>query len=316
VSAAVDGVEIRPLAPDDLDAADRVVRLAFGTFLRLGDPMSVFGDAEMLRFRYAADPAGAFVAERGGEIVGTIYATHWGSYAYFGPLCVSPELWDRGIGRLLVEPVVALFERWGVRQAGLFTFPHSTKHIGLYQRFGFWPQQLTSVMAKPPAPGGAAESATYSQAPDAERDALLDECRSVTGSVYEGLDVSVEIRAVEARGVGDTVLIGAGMRLDGFAVCHCRAGEATSEACYVKFGAVRPGPGAGERFDRLLGACEALAHARGATVLMAGVNLARHDAYRRMLGLGYRAAIQGVIMQRPNDPGFCRPDVHVIDDLR
>jgi hypothetical protein len=50
--------------------------------------------------------------------------------------------------------------------------------------------------------------------------------------------------------------------------------------------------------------------------VVAGVNLARHDAYRRMLALGYRPRMQGVIMQRPNDPGYCRPDVLVIDDLR
>ena len=44
--------------------------------------------------------------------------------------------------------------------------------------------------------------------------------------------------------------------------------------------------------------------------------MARHDAYRRMLARGYRTFLQGVVMQRPNQPGYCRPDVHAIDDLR
>jgi hypothetical protein len=26
--------------------------------------------------------------------------------------------------------------------------------------------------------------------------------------------------------------------------------------------------------------------------------------------------LEGVIMQRPNEPGYCRPDAYVIDDLR
>ena len=50
--------------------------------------------------------------------------------------------------------------------------------------------------------------------------------------------------------------------------------------------------------------------------MVAGVNFARDDAYRRLRNHGYRTWIQGVIMQRPNEPGYCRPDAYVIDDLR
>jgi hypothetical protein len=50
-----------------------------------------------------------------------------------------------------MDPILDLFARWGVRQAGLFTFPHSPKHLGLYQKFGFWPQYLTPLVEKPVA---------------------------------------------------------------------------------------------------------------------------------------------------------------------
>jgi len=100
--------------------------------------------------------------------------------------------------------------------------------------------------------------------------------------------------------------------LRGFAVCHDRAGEAPSDVCFVKFAIARDA----DSFEDLLDACEALAADGGAQVLMAGVNLARHDAYRRMLARGFRAAMQGVIMQSPNEPGYCRPDVYALDDLR
>jgi len=46
------------------------------------------------------------------------------------------------------------------------------------------------------------------------------------------------------------------------------------------------------------------------------VNLARHAAYRRMLEAGFRADLQGVSMQKPNEDGFNRPDVFLIDDWR
>ena len=85
--------------------------------------------------------------------------------------------------------------------------------------------------------------------------------------------------------------------------------------CYIKFAAVRSGPGAGERFDRLLDACERFALSRG-VLIEAGMNLAREDAYRRMRAHGYKAFAQGVSMQRPHAPGHNRGDVYLIDDWR
>jgi hypothetical protein len=35
-----------------------------------------------------------------------------------------------------------------------------------------------------------------------------------------------------------------------------------------------------------------------------------------VLAHGYRVTMNGVILQRPNAPGYCRPDVYVVDDLR
>ncbi|GAA0552507.1 hypothetical protein GCM10009533_58400 [Saccharopolyspora spinosporotrichia] len=79
---------------------------------------------------------------------------------------------------------------------------------------------------------------------------------------------------------------------------------------------MRPGPEAPELFGRLLDACEDLAGERGLERMVAGVNAARHDACRRLLARGYRMWLEGVIMQKPNVPGYCRSDAYVIDDLR
>ena len=316
-SRAVRGdVSIRPLQGGDLDAADRVMRMAFGTFLGAPDPMTVFGDMDYVRSRFAAEPSWAFAAELDGEVVGSNFASRWGSFGFFGPVTVRVDLWDRGIARRLMQPIMDLFDQWQVRQAGLFTFPQSPKHIGLYQKFGFWPQHLTPLMERQVAPSGAREYSTYSEVSESERSTILGGCRDVTDAIFEGLDVEHEIRATAAQTLGDTVLLHDDSGLVGFAVCHCGAGEAGSGACFVKFAAVRPGPKAGDLFERLLDACEALAGERGLQRMVAGVNVARHDAYRRLLARGYRVWLEGVIMQRPNEPGYCRPDVYVIDDLR
>jgi GNAT superfamily N-acetyltransferase len=312
-----DGVEIRGLGEDDLDAADRVMRIAFGTFLGAPDPIAVFGDAQYVRPRYQAAPSWAFAAELDGELVGSNFATRWGSFGFFGPLSVRPDLWDRGIASRLMEPIIDLFDQWQVRQAGLFTFPQSPRHIGLYQKFGFWPQHLTPLMEKRVAPATATrDRSTFSTAAEGEREAILSACRDLTDQIYDGLDVSHEIFATDTQQLGDTVLLRDESELAGLAVCHCGAGEAGSGTLFVKFAAARPGPNAPERFERLLDACEELAAERGLDRLVVGINTARHDAYRRTLARGYRTWLEGVVMQRPNEPGYSHPDAYVIDDLR
>ena len=115
----------------------------------------------------------------------------------------------------------------------------------------------------------------------------------------------------------DTLLLWDNARLVGFAACHVGAGtEAGSGACYIKFGVIRPGHNAGEDFERLLDACEAMAATLGAQLLTAGANMGRHEAYRAMRQRGFRTDIQGVAMQRSNDPGYHVPGVYIIDDWR
>ncbi len=308
---------VRPMRESDVEAADRIMRTAFGTFLGAPDPLLVFGDAQYVRPRFAAEPSWAFTAELDGKLVGSTFAARWGSFGFFGPLSVRPNLWDRGIATALMAAVVELFERWQVKQAALFTFPHSPKHIGLYQKFGFWPQYLTPLLEKAPVPGRRGRPGrTFGELAEHERPAALATCRDLTDGIFPGLDLAHEIRATDTQGLGDTLLLEGPDGLAGFAVCHLGAGEAGSGTCYVKFAAARAGAGARDRFDELLDACEALAHARGLKRIVAGVNAARHDAYRRLLARGYRVSFEGVVMQRPNEAGYCRPDVYVLDDLR
>ena len=145
----------------------------------------------------------------------------------------------------------------------------------------------------------------------------MQACRKLTSAIYEGLDLQREIRAVDSQRLGDTVLTWAGGELTGFAVCHAGARtEAGSEKCYIKFGAVRTGPGAAHEFRRLLDACRGFSRERGANTLSAGVNLARLDAYREMLDCGFRTTSQGVAMERNGAAGYNRPEVFLIDDWR
>src|SRR5215471_9645568 len=255
-------ISVRPLRESDLDAADRIMRLAFGTFIGLPDPMQFMGDADYVHTRWRANPSAAFAAEADGRLVGSNFAARWGSVAFFGPLSVDPSYWDQGVAQRLLEPTMTMIDSWGVRFAGLFTFAASAKHVALYQKYGYWPRFLTAVMSRPVGPPPAAAPVTLmSGLAAADRDAALAAARELTGAVYPGLDVSREVTAVLDQNLGDVVLTGAGPGpLDGLAVCHIGAGsEAGGGTCYIKFGAARPGPGAGTRFTALLDACRRLA---------------------------------------------------------
>jgi hypothetical protein len=105
--------------------------------------------------------------------------------------------------------------------------------------------------------------------------------------------------------------------LSGFAVCHYGPRyEAGADTCFIKFGAVRLGAHAERDFARLLDACEAFSVRVGMPTLLAGANMARYEAYRHLAARGFRTALQGVAMHRPNEPGYSRPGVYIIDDWR
>ena len=311
-------IQIRELREGDLAAADRVFRLAFGTRLGLPDPMAFYGDGDCIRTRWLADPTAAFAAESQGELIASIFAARWGSQGILGPLSVHPKFWDRHVGRQLMERAVTLLEDWKVTHAGVFTAAHSPRHIALCQRFGFWPRFLTAMMSKQvELPGAAPDFLRFSEVPEENREECLATCSALTNELYEGLSVEREIRAVAEQNLGETIFLGAASKPSALAVCHLGPRtEAGSGACYVKFAAVRPGPGAEKSFDEVLDACFALAHARGATRLVAGMNTARHEACRMMLARGFRTDMTGIAMHRPNAPAYNRPGIFVIDDWR
>jgi hypothetical protein len=71
------------------------MRLAFGTFLGLPERTAFMGDADYKGARWRADPDAAFAA----EVVGSNFATNWGSVDFFRPLTTCPDLWNQGVGK-------------------------------------------------------------------------------------------------------------------------------------------------------------------------------------------------------------------------
>ena len=299
--------------------AARIVRLAFGTFIGVPDPENFWDDRDYVYGRHRAAHVAAFGAKLDGQLVGSNFATRWGSVGFFGPLTVRPELQERGVARALSGRTMEQFDSWGTRHVGLFTFAQSAKHIALYQKYGFSARFLTAIMSR--AGRVATRSGRLVAFQPIERSpAARGADRSAATSaetLYPGLDLTEEIVATQAQGLGDTVLVEGAGGIAAFAVCHYGPrSEAGADNCFVKFGAVRDRSVGGRglfpaaRCLRSLGGRSRHAETAG------GANMARHEAYRHLVARGFRTEIQGVTMHRHNDPGYCRPGVYVLDDWR
>ena len=307
-------IDIRPLVEADVEAAEHVCRLAFGTFFGLPDPVSFRGDGALVRPRFLADPSGALVAETEDGIVGSGLIADWGGVGLFGPLTVHPDRWSSGIGRRLTAALLHLLDARGHDFAGLLTHQQSTRHVRLYEAFGFELQRPVAVLRREVSPAAMPDRARL-LADAGEADA----CREVADTVWPGLDHTREIASVRRHGHGDTVLLARsdGAGLAGYAVCHHGAGsEGNSALLFVKAAAVRPGPDAETDLRDLLTACEALAAGRGADAIAAGTNTGRREAYRILRERGYRSVMNAVAMLRPAGEGYGVPGVYAIDDWR
>ena len=86
------------MSESDLAEARSIVSLAFGTFLGVPNPKTLWPDRDYVFTRWRANPGGALAAEVGGRLAGSNFTTNWGSFGFFGPLTVRPEMWDQHIG--------------------------------------------------------------------------------------------------------------------------------------------------------------------------------------------------------------------------
>lgn len=193
--------------------------------------MSFFGDSDYVFTRFRADPQLSLAAEVDGKIVGSNFIANWGTVGIFGPLTVRPDFWDKGIAKALLDKTMEIFASLETTHIGLLTFSHSHKHIHLYQKYDFWPRFLTSVMSRPVTPKrqekeneGSIRWLKYSDIRIERRPEIIANLKSLTSSIYMGLDLSIEIRSVANQKLGDILLLTDNENgdLKGLAICHCR----------------------------------------------------------------------------------------------
>ena len=310
-------ISIRLLREDELQEADQIFKLAFRAFAKPGSAAKYPDDITFMK-RWYTNPQAAFAAEVDGQLVGSNFAIHWGSFGLFGPLTVHPDFWGRKIAQKLIEPALDCFKQWNIQQAGFFTRSDSPLHLNLYQKFGFYPRYLTCLMSKPLEISSLPSKAIrYSQLSSDKQAECLKSAFKLTDTLYDGLDLRAEIETINSKSLGDTIFLWDDLGLASFALCHYgKDTEAGSSTCYIKFAAVRKDQCASQHFEQLLQSCEALGSNVGASRLIAGMNTAREEAYKQIIASGYRIDRLGVAMHAPNEPAFNCHGVYIIDDWR
>ncbi|MGK7896115.1 MAG: GNAT family N-acetyltransferase [Xenococcus sp. (in: cyanobacteria)] len=306
--------EISLLHESELPEAEKLLRLSFGTFLGLKEPMD-FGNGSEYTARWYRDPSSVLAAKADGKLIGFSMVANWGSCGGFGPLITHPDYWDRGIGSQLIDASWSKFDEWGSQQIIFCTHANSPKHIYLYGKFGAEPRFLIALCTKRISRNESKilKAERYSQL-NSERQALsLNAAYQLTDTIYQGLDWRSEILLLEQRGLGDTLFIWDDTGLIGLAICHYGSGsEAARGSCYLKLGAAK----GAEAFEQLIEESEALAAILGSASLVAGVDTACIDAYRLLIARKFRPSVFSVSMHKPNRAAYSRPDVYVIEDRR
>jgi ribosomal protein S18 acetylase RimI-like enzyme len=109
-------IAIRPMVPADIDAARTLWAATEGIGLSAAD-----GPPALANF-LERNPALSFVAESGGEILGTLLCGQDGRRGYLYHLAVRPDRRPIGLGAQLVDRGLAALEAAGIEKCHAFVF--------------------------------------------------------------------------------------------------------------------------------------------------------------------------------------------------
>ena len=125
-----DGIVVRAFAPRDAEAVVALWR-ACGLTRPQNDPHK-----DIAR-KMKVNPEWFLVAERGGEIVGTVMAGYEGHRGWINYLGVAPALQRGGLGRRLMAEAETRLRAAGCPKINLQVRPDNRVAIAFYERIGF-----------------------------------------------------------------------------------------------------------------------------------------------------------------------------------
>lgn len=299
--AEVTACNVRPMTRADLAAAAAVTNAAFGVLFGMPEGATLGGDpifgSLFFEVRFAADPAGCFVAEAAddpGRLVGVLISVARGTLGWFGPLAVDPGAQKSGVGESLVRACLARWDERGVRLRGLETFGDSAFHVRFYGGLGFRPSWTGLNFER--------RFAEEVRMPDGVE---IDGNSPPLDFLYPGVDVSGEIAATAACSAGHVLATE-----DGVCILHLARTFQSADTGYVPFLAAANQ----DSFERLLQCAEHLSAAHGKTGLYTRTSGSSWRTTDALVARGYRAGQAMIRMKAGDDLDYDGGEAFYLDN--
>ncbi|MEV7689334.1 GNAT family N-acetyltransferase [Streptomyces bungoensis] len=135
-------VRIRPARPADLDTV-----LAF--WRTAAEGTSISDDRDGVERLVARDPGALLLAERGGELAGTVIAGFDGWRCHLYRLAVHPEHRRQGIGSALLAAAEERFVRLGGRRGDAMVLVGNERAHHAWRAAGYAPEERWRRWVKP-----------------------------------------------------------------------------------------------------------------------------------------------------------------------
>ena len=176
-------VAVRKATPEDAPACGRI---CYDAFTRIStehafppDFPSVEVAAGVLSMMFSHPGFYCVVAESGGQILGSNCLDERSTIAGVGPITIDPEVQNKGVGRALMEAVLARSAERGFQGVRLLQAAFHNRSLSLYTKLGFDTREPISTMQGPPI---KSPTPGYSVRPAREPD--LEECNRLCRSVH------------------------------------------------------------------------------------------------------------------------------------
>jgi GNAT superfamily N-acetyltransferase len=199
---------LRHMVASDIPAAQTIGKVTWSKVASddLGRPVDYpMRPAKMIEATIGEEPKGCFIAEIGGEPVGTAYSHVWGSVGWVGPVEVLPRFQGSGIGRALMDACHGHLGSRGCRVFGVETMSDNERNKRFYANIGYRPVGVTVFAEKKLRPaayfvGGVKELTSVTLAEHAA------EIRHLSSSVFPGMDCNAEFRMALEHALGKVFL--------------------------------------------------------------------------------------------------------------
>ncbi len=218
-------IHIRPGAPGDAVACGQICFEAFaqsaGRHGFASPSPSPERAAERMKVEISTPGFHCLVAEIDGRIVGSNFLDERSEVAFLGPLTVSPEVSAKGVGRALMEHMLARAEARKSRAVHLVQDAYNCVSLALYAGLGFEVRAPLALMQ------GAAIGKSlpgFDVRPCAVGD--MDTCNALSAAVL-GYDRGGELET--RAGTGGALVVERDGRLTGFASGIGFLGHAVAE---------------------------------------------------------------------------------------